>query len=36
MDGECRNKNCLRKGGNDVQHEKWKGKNQGYGLQQEP
>ena len=28
MNGECRNKNCLkRRGGNDVQHENWKGKN---------
>ena len=28
IDGECRNKNCLKeKGGNDVQHKNWKGKN---------
>ena len=28
IDGECRNKNCLKEiGGNDVQHKNWKGKN---------
>ena len=28
IDGECRNKNCLKgRGGNDVQHKNWKGKN---------
>jgi len=27
MDGECRNKNCLKgRDGNDVQHKNWKGK----------
>ena len=27
IDGECRNKNCLKgRGGNDVQHKNWKGK----------
>ena len=28
IDGECRNKNCLKeRDGNDVQHKNWKGKN---------
>ena len=28
IEGECRNKNCLKgRGGNDVQHKNWKGKN---------
>ena len=27
IDGECRNKNCLKgRGGNEVQHKNWKGK----------
>ena len=28
IEGECRNKNCLKgRGGSDVQHKNWKGKN---------
>ena len=35
IDGECRNKYCLKgRGGNDVQHKNWKGiLTKGYGLQ---